>query len=281
MNVTRIMKISEKFVSDNAPAILTGIGVIGTAATAYLTGKATVQAVKKIEEKKFIKHLNETATTVKKREEPLDKLEIVKLTWTCYIPPVASAAITIGSIVMANRINTKRAAAMALAYSASQKTIEEYKEKVVEKFGKNKEQQIRDDIAQDTVDRNPVGKNEVIITGGGEVLCYDKYTGRYFMSSMETLKRAENEMNFNVLNNNYAYLNDFYRYIGLPTVPMGEEVGWMRDMQFILDISTTISENQKPCLVVEYHVCGLRQRPSKSGLKAVNHIQDEEGHPIN
>lgn len=281
MNALRVTKMAEKFVSDNAPTILTGIGVIGTVATAYLTGKATVKAVKKVDEKKFIKHLHEPATTaVKKNNQELDKFDVVKLTWTCYIPPVAAGVGTIAAIVFANQINARRLAALAAGYEILGGRFDEYKDKMKEKLGVKKEQDARDEIAQDTINRNPVGKNEVIVTGGGEVLCYDKHTGRYFMSSMETLKKAENEMNFQVLNNQVAFLNDFYRYIGLPTVPMGEELGWMNDMQFSLDISTTISENDKPCIVVDYHVIGIRRRPSSPGLKAVG-LAREDGHPMN
>lgn len=281
MNALRVTKMAEKFVSDNAPTILTGIGVIGTVATAYLTGKATVKAVKKVEEKKFIKHLHEPATTaVKKNNQELDKIDTLRLVWTCYIPPVAAGVGTITAIVFANQINARRLAALAASYEILGGRFDEYKDKMKEKLGVKKEADARDEIAQDTVNRNPVGKNEVIVTGGGEVLCYDKYTGRYFMSSMDTLKKAENEVNFYVLNNQYANLNDFYRYVGLPTIPAGEEVGWTQDLNFGIDFSTTISENDKPCIVLDYHVVGVRKRPSSPGVKAVG-LGREDGHPMN
>ncbi len=281
MNVLKVTKMTEKFVSDNAPTILTGIGVIGTVATAYLTGKATVKAVKKVEEKKFIKHLHEPATTaVKKNNEELNKTDTFKLVWMCYIPPVAAGVGTIAAIVFANQINARRLAALAASYEILGGRFDEYKDKMKEKLGVKKESDARDEIAQDAVNRNPVGKNEVIVTGGGEVLCYDKYTGRYFMSSMDALKKAENEVNFYVLNNQYANLNDFYRYIGLPTIPAGEEVGWTQDLNFGIDFSTTIWENDKPCIVLDYHVVGVRRRPSSPGLKAVG-LAREDGHPMN
>lgn len=262
MNFARMLRTAEKFTIDNSPTILTAVGVVGTVATAYLTHKATFNATLKMTERDSAKKI--------KGEPPLTRKEIFTLTWTDYIPPVAAGTITIGAIVFANRISTKRAAALAAAYAISEGRLSEYKEKVVEKFGVNKEQKVRDEIAQDTVDRNPVGKNEVIITGGGEVLCFDKYTGRYFMSSMEALRKAENDVNFYILNNEYATLNDFYRLVGLPIVPVGEEVGWTPEFNFEILFSTTISENGKPCIVTDYQVCGVRRRPSNSGLKAVN-----------
>lgn len=268
MNVTALLKQAEKFTIDNSPSILTAIGVTGTITTAYLTGKASFRASKLIEDKKFVMHLHEPK--IAQREQDLDNKEKFKLVWKCYIPPTVVGVGTVAAIVGANRIGNRRAAAMAAAYSLSQRAFEEYKDKVVEKMGKTKEQAIRDQVAQEHVNRNPVGKNEVIITGGGEVLCYDKYTGRYFMSSMEALKKAENDVNFYILNNDYANLNDFYRLVGLPVVPVGEEVGWTPEFNFEIIFSTTISENGKPCLVTDYQVCGVRKRPSSPGFKAVN-----------
>lgn len=276
MNVRTLSKMSktaEKFVIDNAPAILTVIGVVGTAATAYLTGKATFEAADKIEDARFMKHVDNAAAMRLSKNE-MSKTEKFKLVWMCYIPPAVAGVTTVGAVILANRISARRAAAMAVAYSISQNQLAEYKEKVLEKFGKTKEQNVRDEIAQDTVDRNPVGKNEVIITGGGEVLCFDKYTGRYFMGSMDMLKKAENDVNFYILNNDYVNLNDFYRLIGLPTVPIGEEVGWTREFNFEIIFSTTISENGKPCIVTDFQVCGVRRRPSSPGLKAVGYKEE-------
>lgn len=262
-DVKHMLNVAEKFTVDNSPQILTAIGVTGTITTAYLTAKATFKAADKIA-------FEQVALDKHDKSHELSNKEKAKIVWTLYLPPAVAGTATVVCIIGANRIGSRRAAAMAAAYSLSQKGFEEYKEKVIEKLGKNKERAARDEIAQEHVDRNPVGKNEIIVTGGGEVLCYDKYTGRYFVSSMEALRKAENDINFYILNNDYANLNDFYRLIGLPTVPVGEEVGWTPEFNFEILFSTTISENGKPCIVTDYQVCGVRKRPSSPGLKAVN-----------
>jgi hypothetical protein len=38
--------------TENAPTLLTGVGVVGTVSTAVLTGRSTVKAVRKIEPKR-------------------------------------------------------------------------------------------------------------------------------------------------------------------------------------------------------------------------------------
>lgn len=252
MDLSKLIRQAEKFTVDNSPSILTALGVTGTLTTAYLTGKASFKSADVINKEQFKINLHEL------HRHDLTFKEKVRLVWTYYIPPTVAGAGTVAAVICANRISSKRAAAMAAAYSISEKAYAEYKEKVVEKLGAKKEQTARDEIAQQRVDANPVGKNEVIITGGGEVLCYDLYTGRYFFSDMESLRRAENEVNLYVLHNDYATLNDFYRYIGLPNTKAGEEVGWTTDMTLEIIYSTTMSENNKPCISIDFKVTPIR-----------------------
>lgn len=268
MNLGVLVKQAEKFTTDNAPLILTILGAAGTATTAVLTAKATFSAAKKIEDK-------QSMIRIKGTDEKFETIDKIKLVWPEYIPPVISCSLTVGAVIGANRLSTKRAAALAAAYAVSQNNLEEYKDKVTEKLGITKEQKLRDEIAQDAVNANPVGKQQVIITGGGEVLCFDKYTGRYFMSSMETLKKAENDVNFHILHNGRMHLNDFYRMIGLTSVPVGEEVGWNDEFNFEILFSTTLSDDNRPCIVLDYQVCGIRRRPS-NGPACLQAVGQEE-----
>src|SRR5512140_944404 len=201
MSLIDIARQFEKYAMDNSPRILTGIAVAGTITTAYLAHKAGVETGKVLiidEEVRRRADLPE-ATFIDK----------VNLVWPEYLPAVGTGALTIACIIGASRIGSRRAAAVAAAYSLSERAFAEYKEKVVENIGEKKLQKIYDDLAQSRVDRDPVSTREVIITGNGDVMCYDSLTGRYFMGSMETIRKAENEINKQVLNNSYASLTQF------------------------------------------------------------------------
>lgn len=250
MNITQLAKRMEKFAVDNSPAILTAIGVTGTLTTAYLSGKASFKAGQIIQEENRI--LQDRGKTF------LDNKEKVKLVWKEYIPAASTATLTVTCIIGANRIGTRRAAALATAYSVSEKAFAEYKEKVVEKIGQKKEQAIRDEIAQDRVNNQPVVQREIIIAGSGDVLCYDKFTGRYFKSDMESLRRAENDVNYQVLNSMYATLSDYYERIGLPATSASEEVGWNCDKLLEVRYSTTLSDDGKPCIAIDFVVAPIR-----------------------
>ena len=251
MTLTRIAKQGEKLVADHSPQILTGMGVVGVVSTALLAGKASFKAADLIRQEDENKDLD-PKTNVWERHEKL------LLVWKLYIPAASTGLITVAAVVGANRIGTRRAAVMAAAYSMSEKAFTEYKDKVVEKIGEKKELEVRDSVAQDRVNRNPVDNQQVIVTGGGEVLCYDTWTGRYFQSSMEALKKAQNDVNYQVLNNYYASLSDFYDKVGLSRTKNSDDFGWNSDDLLELYFSTTMSDDDRPCISVDFRVEPIR-----------------------
>lgn len=241
-NLTKILKHTEKFVGDNSPAILTGIGVAGTVATAVLTAKAAVKAYERLQ--------NHATYEVGSSGFKHDLKDRFKLTWTLYIPPVLTGCVTITSIILANRIGTRRAAALASAYAISERAYSEYREKIVEKLGEKKEESARAEIAQTRMDANP--PKDVIITGDGEVLFLDEFGGRYFKSTMEDVKKAQNDTNYEILNFGYASMNEFYQRLGLPHTQAGEEFGWTMEDKLEIEFSTAMTPDQKPCATINF-----------------------------
>jgi hypothetical protein len=247
VSLLNLFRKAEKIAIDNSPLILTVIGVTGALTTAYLTGKATIKAVRIVDDYEWVAP-GETfiPTPMKKKAE---------LVWKCYIPAVTCAAFTVTAIIGANRIGTRRAAALAVAYGISERAFEEYREKIVEKLGKGKEATARDEIAQETIAKNPQsGSREVLISGNGTVLCYDLYTGRYFTSDMETLRGAQNTINHQILQEMSASLTDFYYEIGLKSTAISDQVGWNVDRMLELRFTTALSEDNKPCIAMGFAV---------------------------
>lgn len=241
-----------KLASDNSPAILTAAAVAGVVTTGVLSGKATLKAERLIDDARYERRPLDENNVV----QDLELKEKLGLTWKCYVPPVAAGATTIAAVILVNRIGTRRAAAMAAAYAISDKAFAEYKEKIVEKLGDNKERAARDEIAQERMARTPV--KDVVITHGGTHLCFEPYTGRYFQSDMETLKKAQNDLNYMVNNHFYASLSDFYDQIGLERTKLSDEVGWNSNELLELSFSTVLAENNQPCLSMDFKVVPIR-----------------------
>lgn len=231
-------------ITKHSPEILTGIGIAGMITTTIMAVRATPKALILIEERK--------------EEIDVDKLtpiELIKTTWTCYIPAAITGGLSIICLIGASSVNARRNAALATAYTLSESALKEYQEKVIETIGEKKEQTVRDAIAKDRIDKNPVSSREVIITEKGNTLCYDAISGRYFKSDIDKLKKVENELNRRMRDEMYISLNEFYYEIGLNPISIGDDIGWNIDHGYIeLNFSSQLTDDGTPCLVIDYQV---------------------------
>jgi hypothetical protein len=237
---------------DHSPEILTGIGIAGMFTTVGLAIAATPKAMRAIENEK-VRKIEESEDDV--ADPKLTKGEVIKVTWKYYIPTAATAALSTACIIGSSSVSAKRNAALAAAYTLSDSALKEYQAKVVETIGEKKEEAVRDAIAKDRVDQNPVSSREVIITEKGNTLCYDSISGRYFRSDVEKLKKATNELNRRMLNDMYISLNEFYYEIGLSGTKIGEDLGWNIDKGLIdVRFSAQVADDGNPCLVLDFEV---------------------------
>jgi len=244
LNLSNIVKDVRTAMKKHSPEILTGIGIAGMITSTVMAVRATPKAIKLIEEEKDRQNI-----------EKLKPLDIIKTTWTCYIPAAITGGLSVICLIGASSVNARRNAALATAYTLSESALKEYQEKVIETIGEKKEQTVRDAIAKDRIDKNPVSSREVIITEKGNTLCYDAISGRYFKSDIDKLKKVENELNRRMRDEMYISLNEFYYEIGLNPISIGDDIGWNIDRGYIeLNFSSQLTDDGNPCLVIDYQV---------------------------
>jgi hypothetical protein len=244
--LSQLGKRAGRMVIDNSPAILSSAAIAGVATTAVLAAKGGIKAAEILRNEAEEGYLDYEAS----------KNELLKqqfqLTWKCYIPAVAAGAVTVACVVGSQQISSKRQAAALGLYTLSETAFREYKEKVVEQIGANKEQKVRDEVAQDRVTKT-APKSEIVIVEDGDILCVDLMTNTYFKSNMEKLRRAMNDVNQMILSGDmYASHNDFLNRIGLESNGMGEQIGWNIDNLIDLTFSSVLSPEGKPCLAFGY-----------------------------
>lgn len=243
-----IVKSIQSTISRHSPEILTGIGIAGMVTTTIVAIKATPKAVQLLKDRREELELEP--------DEKLTPIETVKTCWKCYIPAAITGVTSAACLIGASSINTKRNAALATAYAISETALSEYREKVIETIGENKERAIQEKIDKDHVEKNPVSKTEVIVTRKGQTLCYDYMSGRYFESDIDELQKAITRLSGSVLRNDYASLNDFYDEIDLPHVGIGYDFGWnaQRLGRELIEprIGSQIADDGRPCVVVRF-----------------------------
>lgn len=232
-----------KSLSKNSPGILTGIGIAGMATSVILAGKATPKVLAKIEEVKQ-----------EEQKETLTPTETVKVAWKYYIPAATSFVVATGCILGANSIHARRHAALAVAYKLAESDFTSYQEKVLDTVGERKEKEVRDKVAKEQLERHPASNAEIIRTGKGNTRCFDPLSGRYFQSSRDLIKAAENEVKAQILRSSFgsASLNDFYSQLGLIQTDIGYEVGWNVERLINIDFSSHVADDGEPALVINY-----------------------------
>lgn len=239
---SKMIKKFQKGLSKHSPEILMGIGITGLVTSTVLAVRSTPKALKLIEKKK--------------EELQVDKLtavDTVKTTWKCYIPAAATSISSIACIIGANTVHARRNAMLATAYKLSEKAFIEYKDKVVETIGEKQEKVIKEKIAQDRIDNNPVSKSEVIITEKGNTLCYEELSGRYFRSDIGKIKASINDLNRRMLSEMYISLNDLYSELGLECTQLGRLLGWNIDKGYIKPIfSAHLADDGTACVSLDF-----------------------------
>ena len=210
-NLSRIVNNTRRALTKHSPEILTGIGIAGMIGTTILAVKATPKALDLIARKEY------------EEQRDLTAMETVKAAWKPYVPAVVVGTLSTACLVGANSVNLKRNAALAAAYTLSDTAFREYKEKVVETIGEKKEQSVKDKVAEKKVKENPPA-DEVTVIGKGPSLCLEPLSMRYFNTDINTIKKAQNNINAQILSGVYGWatINDFYDELDLPHTETGD-----------------------------------------------------------
>ena len=253
-SATEIAKKAQKFTIDNSPFLLTVVGAIGIAGTAFLSGRAGFKAAQILQEKREFYNLHREAG---QPMHTFTRKEMLALTWKAYVPACGVGLVTLGAVVGSNHISTSRSAALATAFTISQEAAEKYKAKVIEKLGDVKEKAVVDAVATEEIKDNPPSDSNVIIVsnGAGRQLFQDSMSGRYFEIEAESVNQAVNELNRQVLAHDYATLTEFYELLGLAKTEMSDEVGWHSGDLLDVYFAPVIHDNGKqPVMSIRYRV---------------------------
>ena len=199
------MKLSKGNIERYLPGLLTGMSVVGLIATTVLAVKATPKAL-------------EVINSLEQGSD-LKRSEIVKQTWKCYIPAIATCTTTIGCIIGANVTNKRNQAAITGAYLAMNNAYKQYKDQIRHLIDSDEKADIKDFV--------PVQPTNVLTE---ECLFYEEHLGRMFTSTKEKVLLAEYHFNRNFALRGYGSLNDFYNFLGLDSVDGGDDIGWSYDV---------------------------------------------------
>lgn len=236
----------KRLLKDNGPLVGLIVAGIGFTGSIISTAAATVKAVRNTDAKE------------EEKGRELTNQEVLETNWKYYVAPALLWAGSVASLCFAAKGYDKSIKSLAALYAASETARKNFEDATKEKFGERKYDEIREEVAQKTLDTHPIADSAVIDTGHGSFLCYDTLSGRYFRCCADHIKRAVNYFNNEICTRKCGLsYNDLFEEISteFDSIILGEDVGW-GPHKGIADIhyTTKLASNGEPCLVMEYNI---------------------------
>lgn len=260
--IKSLAKTAINFTKANSSTILSGIAVAGVFTTAFLVGEATPKAMTLIadaeeQKAKSITPMNKPGENVVERTE-LTVWESMKATWKCYIPAILSGGLTVACIIGANNISHKKEVALTAACKLTESAFSDYKAKAAQIIGEEKEREIQKAVNEDNLKKQPQQpiSASIIINGSDECEFFEAVSQRKFMSTVNKIEKARNDMNFDMSYGNeyYKSFNEWLDAIGVEPVPYGDDMGFSIERG---GIDTRIDsyvdpDTMKPTMILDY-----------------------------
>jgi hypothetical protein len=236
--------ISPILSSKNTPVVLVVTSCAGVIVTAIMVHNAALKADEILSEYRI--GLGP--------DEDLPLKDVVKYTWKAYAPAIGVGIITIASIITMNRINERNVAILTAGATLATTTLKEYQRHILDEIGSERESKVRDRIAKGRLRESPEIDSATydMLISGDEVLCLDSFSGRYFKTEVEKIRKVENDLNHELLSTMFMSLNTLYFSLGLPSIDVGEVLGFNTDNMISFHYSPQLTEQKKPVLVITH-----------------------------
>lgn len=254
-HLTRTLNRTGLKIKKHSPEILLATGTVGVVASTVIACKATLKVEAIVDEaKEKIDTIHQVsadpAMAEKYSEEDSKKDLAIVYTQTAvkfvklYGPSVAIGAASLACMIGSNHILNKRNAALAAAYAAVDKSFKEYRGRVIERFGKQMDRELRYNIkAQeieettvdangketvtkktvDVMDPNSYSQYAIVFDDSNEGWDPDPERSKYF------LIQQQNWANERLKSRGHLFLNEVYDMLGAKRTKAGAQVGWIYD----------------------------------------------------
>ena len=261
MKTNFMNSISRKFgraglkLKKHSPELLVFTGIVAGAATVVAACKATTKLNGILEESKEqidqIHNYIETEGYSEKYTEQDSKKDLtIVYTQTgikvakLYLPAIGLGVAATACILSGHNILRKRNAALAIAYTTLENSFKDYRGRVIERFGKKLDHELKYNIQSKEIEEIVVDEKgkEKVVKSAVEVIDPSTISdcSRFFDESCKGFTK-DPEANLIFLKHQQAYatdklrarghlfLNEVYDLLGIPRTKMGACCGWIYD----------------------------------------------------
>lgn len=240
----------------HSPEIMVVAGVAGTVVSAVMACKATTKVSEILEDTKTkVGQVHDVLADESipderySQEDGKKDLAIiyaqtgVKLA-KLYGPAVILGALSITSILAGHNITKKRNVALAAAYATIDSSFKEYRGRVVERFGKELDKELRynikakevEEIVTDSKGKEKTVKKTVAVADPNLNSDYARFFDEGCAGwtkdpeyNLMFLKHQQSYANDLLKYRGYVFLNEVYDMIGIDKTKAGQIVGWYYD----------------------------------------------------
>lgn len=256
-NLTRTFNRTGLKIKKHSPEILLAAGTVGVVVSGVMACKATLKMNEILDESKQQIDTIHSVTADPNMAEKYtaeDSKKDLAIVYTqtavkmikLYGPSVGLGVVSLGCMIGSNRILSKRNVALAAAYTAVDKSFKEYRGRVIERFGKQLDKELRYNIKAKEIeevskdenghevvkkevvdviedDPNNYSPYSIVFDDGNEGWDPDPERTKFF------LIQQQNWANERLKAKGHLFLNEVYDMLGARRTKAGAQVGWVYD----------------------------------------------------
>lgn len=239
--ISRTVARNALLVQRASPEILLGVGIAGMVGSTVLACRATLKmndvvedAKQKLDTAKSLEH-KDYSEKDRSRDVSLVYFQTSVKVARLYIPAIIVGGASVVALTSSHNILTKRNAALMSAYAALEKGFNQYRARVIEKYGEEEDRNFRYGTRQvEIVDPETNEKKMVTRVSLDTPSIYARF---FDLHSSSWTKEPEYNLIFLLAKQNYlndllqarghVFLNEVYDQLGIPRSKAGAVVGWV------------------------------------------------------
>lgn len=238
--VSRTIARNTLLLKKNSPEILFGVGVVSMVGSTVAACRATLKMTQVLEDaQEKLAMANDLEHEDYSEKDRSNDIRIVRIQTgykivKLYGPPVLLGVVGIACLTKSHRILTERNVALAAAYTALEKGFNEYRARVISKYGEEEDRDLRYGTRTLAVEDEKGKKKTVTRVSPSEPSIYSVF---FDEGSSNWNRDPEYNRIFLLCQQNYwndilrtrghVFLNEVYRELGLPHTKAGAVVGWL------------------------------------------------------
>lgn len=225
----------------HSPTILFGVGVVGVVGTTVLASKATLKLEEVLKESKSNLEIAKTLEHPDYSEEDRNKdiiiiyVQSTQALLKLYGPALLVGTLSIAALTQSHNILSRRNAALGAAYAALEKGFKEYRARVVDELGAEKDRDFRYGVEKLEYVDEKTGKSKVAqVVSADAPSIYARFFDEFSPSwspypeyNSLFLRCQQNWANDMLHARGHVFLNEVYDQLGIPRSEAGALVGWV------------------------------------------------------